>query len=205
MVTKKKKKSAEQKAKKTKKTFKIALFAGSVLLGVAIAAFLIFTYSDQLTSPDSGGGAAKREKVKSELYFSDANERFLAAEIRFIPRGQSPAEQVTEVVNALLEGPKTGLVRTIPEKAKLINVRVDANGTATINFDTIFIEQHPGGSSSEIATVYSLANSIARNVPGVKRVKILVEGKEMDTLKGHVDARRPFSPNMDLVAKGSAG
>lgn len=201
MAGKKQKKTAEQKAKKKKKTIKFAMLVGSALLGVAIAAFLILTYSGPLTSTSSG----EKEKIKAELYFSDSNERFLSPESRFILKGKSQPDQVTELVNALIEGPKTGLVRTIPEKTKLINARVDTAGTATVNFDNSFLAEHPGGSSSEIATIYSLTNSICRNIPDIKKVKILVEGKEMETLKGHIDARFPFSPNMDLVAKGSIG
>lgn len=203
MVTKKKKKTAEKSAKRKKKTTRLISLIVAGLLGVAIAAFLIYTYSGQLTSPE--GGVAKRERLKASLYFSDSNERFLAAEVRFIPQGKDQSAQVTEIVNALIDGPHAGLVRTMPEKSRLINTRVDNNGIAIVNFDSAFIENHPGGSSSEIATIYSLTNSITRNIPAIKKVKILVNGKEMETLKGHIDARYPFAPDMDLVSKESAG
>lgn len=203
MVTKKKKKIAEKSAKKKKKTTKLITFVVAGLLGVAIAAFLIYTYSGQISAP--GGGSGGKERFKASLYFSDANERFLAAEARFIPKGDNQSAQITEIVNALIEGPHAGLVRTIPEKSRLINARVDSNGVATVNFDSAFLENHPGGSSSEIATIYSLTNSITRNIPEIKKVKILVDGKELETLKGHIDARYPFAPNMDLVSRESAG
>ncbi len=202
MSTKKEKRTAEKSARKKKKTTRSVALAGAALLGVAIAAFLIFTYSGQLSSPQR---EAAREKIKASLYFSDSNERFLAAETRFIPKGKNQSAQVAEIVNALIEGPHEGLVRTVPEKSKLINARVDANGIAVVNFDSSFIENHPGGSSSEIATIYSLTNSITRNMPEIKRVKIVIDGKEMETLKGHIDARYPFAPNMDLVSRESAG
>ncbi|MEN6466290.1 MAG: GerMN domain-containing protein [Syntrophaceae bacterium] len=205
MATKKEKKTAERSAKKKKKTAKLIMLVAAGLFGVAIAAFLIFTYSDLVTSPDRGESIAKREKIKASLFFSDSNERFLTAETRFIPKGRNQTEQVAEVVNALIDGPHTDLVRTVPEKSRLINVRVDSNGVAIVNFDSAMIEHHPGGSTSEIATIYSLTNSITRNVPEVKKVKILVDGKELETLKGHIDARYPFAPNMDLVSKQSAG
>lgn len=204
MVTKKKKKTAEKSAKKKRKATKLIMLAVAALLGVAIAAFLILTYSDMVKSPD-GEALAKKEKIKTTLYFSDANERFLAAETRYIPKGKNQSGQVAEIVNALVEGPKAGLVRTVPDKSRLINARVDASGVAVINFDSAFLEHHPGGSASEVATIYSLTNSITRNMPEIKKVKILVDGKEMETLKGHIDARYPFAPNMDLVSKESAG
>jgi len=201
MITKKKKKTAEKSAKKKRKTTRLISVVGAGLIGVAIAAFLIYTYSGQLSSPPG----ESKEKIKATLFFSDSNERFLAAETRYIPKGKNQTGQVAEVVNALIDGPHAGLIRTVPEKSRLINTRVDSSGVAIINFDSAFIENHPGGTSSEIATIYSLTNSIIRNVPEIKKVKILVDGKEMETLKGHIDARYPFAPDMDLVSKESAG
>lgn len=203
MATKKAKKTAEKSARKKKKTTKLVSLVAAGLIGVAIAAFLIYTYSGQLSTP--GGGSGAKERLKASLYFSDSNERFLAAETRFISRANNQSAQVAEIVNALIEGSHAGLVRTIPEKSRLINTRVDSNGVAVINFDSAFVENHPGGSASEIATIYSLTNSITRNIPAIKKVKILVDGKEQETLKGHIDARYPFAPNMDLVSKESAG
>ncbi len=96
-------------------------------------------------------------------------------------------------------------MRTIPENAILLNARVDSSGTAFINFDQGLLKYHPGGSASEMATVYSLTNTLAMNIPAIKRVKILVDGKELETLKGHLDARFPFTPNPELITQTQAG
>ena len=58
---------------------------------------------------------------------------------------------------------------------------------------------HPGGSLNELLTVYALVNAVTANLPAVKRVQILVDGKEVDTLAGHVDLRRPLAGNEGLV------
>jgi hypothetical protein len=34
------------------------------------------------------------------------------------------------------------------------------------------------------------------NLPAITRVKILVDGKEVDTLAGHVDLRQPLARNL---------
>ena len=59
-------------------------------------------------------GSAKREKWLVTLYFSDANERFLAPEKRQIPKEKDTAGQARELVKALLDGSKTKLVNTFP-------------------------------------------------------------------------------------------
>jgi hypothetical protein len=53
-------------------------------------------------------------------------------------------------------------------------------------------------------TVYSVVNSLALNFPEVKRVQFLMEGKEIETIKGHLSLSRPISPKPDLI-KGAAG
>lgn len=82
--------------------------------------------------------------------------------------------------------------------------RID-DGTAVLNFDNPFIEQHPGGTASEVATVYSLANTLAANLPEVKRIRIQVGGKDVTTIKGHIDLREPVTPNKELVKQTQGG
>src|SRR5947209_5168592 len=60
---------------------------------------------------------------------------------------------------------------------------------------------HPGGSSSELLTVYSIVNALTSNLPTITRVQILVDGKEVDSLAGHVDLRRPLEADLTLVRK----
>ncbi len=79
------------------------------------------------------------------------------------------------------------------------------DGTATLNFDNPFIEQHPGGTASEVATVYSLVNTLTQNLTEIKKVRFQVGGKDVTTIKGHVDLREPIDPNKDLVKQTAAG
>jgi len=53
--------------------------------------------------------------------------------------------------------------------------------------------QHPGGSASELLTVYALANTIAANFPDYNQVRIWIEGQAQETLKGHLDLTRPIA------------
>ena len=53
--------------------------------------------------------------------------------------------------------------------------------------------KHPGGSLDELFTVYTIVNALTVNLPAITRVQILVDGKEVDTLAGHVDLRHPLA------------
>jgi hypothetical protein len=52
-----------------------------------------------------------------------------------------------------------------------------------------------GGSADELLTVYAIVDSLTANVPQIRRVGLLVGGRERDTLAGHVDIRRPLPPH----------
>jgi hypothetical protein len=56
------------------------------------------------------------------------------------------------------------------------------------------------GSSEEILTLYAIVDSLAMNVPEIKTVAVLINGRERDTLGGHIDVRRPLPPDPTLVA-----
>ena len=60
--------------------------------------------------------------------------------------------------------------------------------------------EHRGGSLDELFTVYALVNAVTSNVPEVTAVQILIEGREVDTLAGHVDLRHPLERNMKWVS-----
>ena len=204
MASKRQRRTDEFKTRKKKKTFRLFFILGAVLIGGGFLAFMFWALSDTIFPPDAEEAAAKRERKEVVLYFSDANERFLVAEKRLIPKGKSTAAQAEEIVKALIEGPKLGQIRTIPAGAKLQGVRI-TDGTATLNFDNPFIEQHPGGTASEVATVYSLANTLTQNLTEIKKVRFQVGGKDVTTIKGHVDLREPIFPNKDLVKQTAAG
>ena len=59
---------------------------------------------------------------------------------------------------------------------------------------------HPGGSLTELLTVQAIVNAVTANLPAVQRVQILVDGKEVDTIAGHVDIRQPLCATCHLFA-----
>jgi hypothetical protein len=60
-------------------------------------------------------------------------------------------------------------------------------GLAVIDLNAAFADTHPSGVLVEELTVASLIHTISANTPGIVRVKILVDGKERDTLAGHAE------------------
>jgi hypothetical protein len=202
MATKKQRRTEEVKHKKTRKKRRFLLLSVIVIVSVVFLAFFFITLFDYIYPPATGKytAAKKREKQEVTLFFSDANERFLVPEKRFIPKEKEPEEQAQEMVKALISGSKTGLVNTFPDKAELSDVKMEGADTLVVNFRDSLAANHPGGSDAEIATVYSLTNTLTVNLPVIKKVKILVGNKEKDSLKGHIGLKNPFSMNRELIA-----
>jgi hypothetical protein len=202
MGTKKQRRTDEVKQKKTKKKQRfLLLFSIIVVLVICLALFFV-TLFDYIYPPASGKYTTAKKKDKQEvtLFFSDANERFLVPEKRFISREKEPDEQAAEMVKALVAGSKTGLVGTFPEKAELQSVKMEGGDMLIVSFRESLAANHPGGSAAEMATIYSLTNTLTVNIPVIKRVKILIEGKERESLKGHIGLKNPFTINQELIA-----
>jgi len=129
------------------------------------------------------------------LYFSDQNGDYLIAEKREVPLVPGLARAT---VQELIKGPEgKGLSGTIPEGTKLLDINIE-NGLCTVDLSKEFRDNHWGGSSGEILTVYSLVNTLTQ-FPTVEKVEILVEGQKIDTLAGHMDLSAPVSRNSQII------
>ncbi len=60
-------------------------------------------------------------------------------------------------------------------------------GLTVIDVNSTFVEGQVSGVLAEELTIASLVQTLATNMPGLTRVKILVDGKEQETLAGHAD------------------
>ncbi len=69
------------------------------------------------------------------------------------------------------------------------------NNTAVVDTNSAFADAHPSGVLAEELTLASIVTTLNANDPQIKQVKILVNGKERDTLAGHADLRRFYQAN----------
>ena len=72
---------------------------------------------------------------------------------------------------------------------------VSDRNEAFVDLDAAVRDKHPGGSMNELFTVFTIVNAITTNLPDIQSVQILIDGREVDTLAGHVDLRRPLRKN----------
>jgi len=128
------------------------------------------------------------EMVEVNLYFSDSQAMYLVPEKRKIPQTPSLARQV---VIELIKGPENpNLYPTIPQETQVNEVYI-ADDIVYIDLSEEIFKNHPGGSSGELMTVYSIVNTLTEITP-IRAVQILVEGNEKESLVGHIDISMPL-------------
>ena len=135
------------------------------------------------------------EMIEVNLYFSNSQAMYLEPEKRKISQTPSLARQV---VIELIKGPENSeLYPTIPQGTQVNEVYI-ADDIVYVDLSEEIFKNHPGGSSGELMTVYSIVNTLTEILP-IKGVQILVEGNEKDSLVGHIDISMPLLRDEDWI------
>jgi spore germination protein GerM len=195
--------------RKSKISPKIVLVVSLAVLLTALAIMffrggekeMIRHVPEAAVSKGAPSGEAETGRRPVRLFFLSEDDDLLHPESRDVEAGKDIASEIKTIVGELLKGSADGLVSPFPEGTTLRQVFVTKDGTAYIDFGKGLGEGAAYGASSEMAAVYSLVNTVAFNFKTVKRVGILVDGGERETLGGHIDLSRPLVPQYALVAK----
>ena len=149
--------------------------------------------------PPAAAEPSERRSV-TLCFLSDADD-LLHRETREIAAGPSAAEEAERALAELVKGSTGGFVSPLPAETRIRQVFITKEGVAYVDFGREIVDKFSYGSSSELAAVFAVVNTLASNFKGVKKVALLVEGAEKETLGGHVDLTQPFSPDYSIVAK----
>jgi spore germination protein GerM len=153
---------------------------------------------ESVTPPQTTEEQAVRRIRARMFYLSPRGDQLVGVE-QEVPLGEGVLEQAKRIIEAQLQPPAPPLVSAIPEGVKLRALFVASRGEVYVDLSRDLISAHPGGSLNEILTAYTIVNALTVNLPSVTGVQILVEGREVDTLNGHVDLRRPMVRDLRWV------
>jgi spore germination protein GerM len=134
-------------------------------------------------------------KIKARLFYVTDDGMHLTAVEREIAYGEGAAEQAREIIEAQFAPVAEPLVSAIPMGTKLKALFVTEGGTAFVDLSPEVVSANAGGTVNELLTAYTIVNALTSNLPAISSVQLLVDGKEVDTLAGHVDLRRPLAKN----------
>lgn len=158
----------------------LSIYAWHMRKSVAVPAAAVDTRP--LAPPVSG----PTERVV--LFVAHDEDGTLRGESAQIPMPSGRQQRSEELLRALLS---IYLDKSSPHilgaGADIRSVFLVDPGVAVIDLNAAFADTHRSGVLVEELTVASLIHTISLNTPGILKVKILVEGKERETLAGHAD------------------
>lgn len=194
------KRSRKKKGQKKSRKGKVLLLL--ILIGIGVAV-LFFSRHEIFNSirPWLEKRSFVEKKKEILLYFSDPESEYLVGEKRKIQKRDELREEAKEAIVELIKGPKGKLIPTLPPRTKLLTLQISEAGVAKVNFNQALSKDHPGGSTAEMITLYSIVNSLSLNFPEIKKVQILMDGKPVETIAGHLSLREPVPPKTDLIKR----
>lgn len=189
-----------------------ATIAATAAVTVLFAYVLMTGLNRLLTTPTPTGGeppapaapaapaAAAVPRIKATLYFASEDGLRLVPVESEVALAEGVVAQARSIIEAQLAAPAPPpLVSTIPKGATLRGIFVSQRNEAFVDLEPAIRTAHPGGTSQELMTVYTIVNALLTNLPNLQDVQILIDGQEVDTLAGHVDLRRPLRKNEGLI------
>jgi len=192
------------------KLSKPALILGGLALVLLVLAVIFFTGGgEEKVKPLAGSDAPKTPETTGEapamktvtLFFLADGDDLLHKETREIAAGPTEADEAERALAELVKGSEGGFISPLPPGTRVRQVFIARDGMATADFSRDIAENLSYGSTAELGAVYAVVNTLVYNFKPVKKVMILVEGAERETLGGHVDLSRAFLPDYSFVAR----
>jgi spore germination protein GerM len=137
--------------------------------------------------------------INATLFYGSLDGQALIPFRREVALADGLVAQGAEILRAQLAEAPAPLISVIPKGTSLRAFYVTDRGDAFVDLSREVSAAHPGGSLMELMTVYAVVNAVTANLPKVQRVQILVDGKPVDTIAGHVDVRHPLARDVSLV------
>jgi spore germination protein GerM len=151
--------------------------------------------------PVAATAASDARKIRARLFYVAEDGTHLSPVEQEVIYGEGTVEQAKRIIEAQVAPAKAPLVSAIPEGTKLKTIFLTQKGEAFVDLNAEFRNNHPGGTTNEILTTYTLVNALTMNLPGIIGVQILIDGKEVETLAGHIDLRRPLEQDERWVTQ----
>jgi Sporulation and spore germination len=138
------------------------------------------------TQPVARPAAGPSEQVT--LYVAYDEGGMLRPQAARIPLPSGRQERAEELLRALVD---IYLGKSSPHVlgtgSEIRGVYLADPGLAVIDLNAAFANGHRSGVLVEELTLTSLVATLSANIPAIAQVKILVDGKERESLAGHVD------------------
>jgi hypothetical protein len=136
------------------------------------------------------------EPLPITLYYP--HEGMLAVGSAVVKR-QPDTQSLARAALAALFADQRATLEPVLRDIRLRELFIDAAGTAYIDLTPGPQKDVRASAWEEQLAIYALVNTLLRNFEEIKQVELLLDGRESQTLAGHMDLSRTFTKRMDLV------
>ena len=183
------------------------IVAGGAITAIVVALVIVMARRGAERAGAAGNAPAAAQqsipgterKITATLFFVTEDGLSLQPVQREVPFGDPITEQARRIVEAQIAAAPAPLASAIPTGTQLRALYVTERGDAFVDLTREVTARHTGGSLDELFTVYAIVNALTVNLPAILRVQILIDGKEADTLAGHVDLRQPLTKSLKWI------
>ena len=138
------------------------------------------------TRPVVAPASGPTERVTLWVAYDDLG--ILRAQSAQIPLPSVRQQRAEELVRALIAiYLDKNSSHPLPAGSDVRSVYLVDPGLAVIDLNAALADGHRSGVLAEELTVASMIQTVSANIPGILKVKILVEGKQRESLAGHAD------------------
>jgi spore germination protein GerM len=173
-----------------------------LLLAVFLGALFVKKHITATNPPELPTTSQNAGRVAVTLFFATQAGDGLAKEVREIEQCSEPSACFEEILEELINGPLSEHAPVLPLTGMFNSVSLDG-ATARVDFAQELLDGLPAGSNSELYAAYAVVNSLCFNYPQVQQVVFTVDGKPLETLKGHLDTSSPLTPDYSLEKSGA--
>lgn len=169
-----------------------------IFLGGVAGGYVYFSkvLSHPQNSPEGRGEVAKdQDFLTLRIYYPIGDQ--CQIEERRPPKREGTTAIPEAIIEEYLKGSAVATIPFMPRGVKLLGVYQGTDGMLYINLSEDFRRNFKGDAFAEFLLLKGMYMSLMANMPEVQDVKIILEGKEIETLGGHFFLSYPLK---ELVA-----
>lgn len=188
----------------------LVVFAVGVIIGGGYSDEIKAVFQEKIPVVSDAERIEQKPRTADEVYSGESSELREVIVYRASSDGQTLVkekytvpktdETIAQVMGLLLTEPSDSANwSTIPDGTKVRSIHF-SNGIARVDFSSDIVRNFRGGSAGEMLLVGSIVNTLTE-IRGVERVRIMVNGKQIETLGGHLDLSEPVARMENLIGK----
>lgn len=187
-------KKRQQRIKKTWKNFwHYLLIMILVFTTGMVASYFYFKPKFAFKSPFIESIEAQRLKEKSHADGSSGKNERDSLRLYKSPLSDMPENNNELIKDILLVTVEDAIKKYMqPYGTKLLDLYMDKNGTIYADFSSELRRKFNGDAFDEYQIIAGLYRTIRVNIPDFNSLRILIDGKEVESFGGHIDISRPI-------------